>query len=247
MLIDEMVFPVFKRRFSKKLELIENKNPKLVQKVMSIKTEADCIVYGPDCVVAIDRFNETIQKFYRIFAILNKEYRLSSPVFGWNRYIGTLLANMNFELDTGYHEKNIHMPKVSGPKSTAKQGQMASMQLQTDLVKLLQHIVPSKGISITDMISFLGYTEISGNNKDNLKSKHSTTKHSTSNKPSPSPVSGPVFNSSLPQWKRFNSIYNEKFKCNVSHYVERWQGYLLTIDDKPNNQGENRTSGNFSR
>ena len=44
MLIDEMVYPVFIRRFSKKLELIESRNPKLAQKVMSIKTEADCIV-----------------------------------------------------------------------------------------------------------------------------------------------------------------------------------------------------------
>ena len=112
-----------------------------------IKTVTDCEAYGPDCIVSLKNLDIILQKFFRIFHILNNDFKhsQSSTSHGNERYYGTLLANINFLLE----EK----------ASNNIQSTVASSQLHDDLVDLAKYFSPHGNLALPDLISLLGYSE----------------------------------------------------------------------------------------
>ena len=148
------------KRFSQKFDILQKRNPVVAGKVTSIKTEVDCLSYGVDCMVAINRFNDTIQKFYRIFNVLNKEHEnsFSTTNLEWNRYLGTLLANLNFHLNSNEEKDSDNgIQKLTNSKKNVA-GSVLSLQLEKDLSKLLGRIVHTNEMPLIDMLMLLGYS-----------------------------------------------------------------------------------------
>ena len=141
-----MVYPTFAKKFSQKFDLLQKKSPEAAENALRIKTERDCKTYGVDCHVAMNIVSDMIQKLYRVFSILNKD--ISEPFQhstsnGGSRDMGTLLANLHFQFD-------------------GDQDDIASLQLEQDLIRVLRNIIPNGEISLTDMIGFLGYSNVLG-------------------------------------------------------------------------------------
>ena len=67
-MMGEIVYPRFTKKFSKKLDFLQKKNPEAAEIVFRINTEHECENYGIDCMVARNRFSDTIEKLYRIYS-----------------------------------------------------------------------------------------------------------------------------------------------------------------------------------
>ena len=249
-LINQIVYPIFTKRFSLKWALLLNNtfNRDLavqeypdIRDIRNIITLEDCENFGLNCTVSLNRLDDTLNKFYRKFAILNKEYDSSiySSQVNSDRYYGTLVANMNFQLDMDY-EQLWHALKTSEhtqtlPTRTMFQTNVASFQLQNDLVRLLDNIISSQNISLTDALGLLGYDNIFGVN--NMKSK---TEISNGNELNCSThVQSACRNSAsaniLHPLHGFDPMHMRRTACDLELYFERWNKYLQILDSTTNN------------
>lgn len=145
-LMEKIVYPTYAKKFSKKFDLLLKKNPNTAKSVLRINGDNECAAYGSDCHVAMDRISDTILKMYRVFSIMNKDFSElinSSTSSKGKRKMGTFLANLQFQLNDD-------------------QGEIASYQLEQDLTKLIRNIIPGSELSLTDMVGFLGYSNVLG-------------------------------------------------------------------------------------
>lgn len=229
-LIEELIYPTFKQKFSKKFDLFHKKKPDSVENVLSIKTVTQCKAYGIECVVAMDRVNYMIQKLYSIFTILNEDFSKplqSSSNNERSRYMGTLLANLQSQLGDDIDD-------------------IASLKLENDLKTFLRTIIPKSEISLTDMIAILGYSDIHGK-----MSKHSFEPLSwdnasrtgcSSSKSSMKTSSGIE---KLPKLKIIGPSLEVEENCDFNNYTERWKSYFQLLFQGPNSGLTNCHTGKY--
>ena len=227
--MEEIVYPLFSKRFSQRFQQLKNTNPEAANRSISIKNEVDCLVYGADCVVAIDRLNDTIQKLYRVFSILNKEsvdHLQSIDKSGINRHLGTLLANLNFQLSDEHD--------------------VSSFQLKQDLANILRNILPNSKMSLTDMVAFLGYSDILGEMSiANLKTESSydvTPAKCPSKKKS---IKESSVITKFPKLKRIDPDIGMEGSCDLDEYMRRWNSYFKYVFHGSSNGGSNCDTGYF--
>ena len=144
-LIDQILYPIFITKFSKKHEFLRSNSVNRYREIETLDTKRKCLLDGSNCYVALNGINGLLNKFFRKFSVLNKEFdpRVSSITFGAERRYGTLLANLNFLLDENQFKGN--QPNVE------------LLQIRTDLTNLLQAVIPSQNISLSEFIGLLGY------------------------------------------------------------------------------------------
>ena len=247
-MMNEMLHPIFTDEFSQKLQFLKNKSINIHNDISKIKTEVDCWSYGPDCIVAIDRLNDTIQKLYRIFVVLNKEYENKSS-FNRNdvkRNLGTLLTNLNFLLDSSddskYDGSSVTVPASSSHGKKHKH----SLQLQKDLKMLLGNILPSDEITLTNMISFLGYADIMEHEPldvmDCDTSNSLQPKHCQENNVSHLSHSS-LKNVELLQLQGLRSLSEITSECDFHQYHRIWNEFYKNLLFRPMILLRNRTSG----
>ena len=107
-IVDDVLYQVFEKRFANKDMYLKNttfvnvfgtktindkSSYKRIEKVKAIIDEEDCLNDGPDCTTAILILDSTLNRLYRVLAVLNKGNLAS------NRNYGTLMANVISELD----------------------------------------------------------------------------------------------------------------------------------------------------
>ena len=244
-MMEEMIYPIFTDKFSKKFSFLKKKGQNVVQNVIKIKTESDCVSYGLDCIVAIDRLNNTIQNFYRIFAILNKEYGggNTSSKFEVKRNLGTLVANLNFQLGSNDVEN------LRTPDKSYEPAYVHSIQLQNDLRNLLGNIVPSNEITLTDMLSLLGYTDIMPDEPRKTVVSGNRGAASTSNdleKTLTSTTSDQFNGTNWPKIQSLNSTAQDRLNCDFDAYSQRWDQYFLYLFHKSSCAQSNCTLGKYT-
>ena len=131
-MINDIVIPIFTERFAARNSSLAANSFDEYVKITRIKKLQDCIDYGPDCIVALTNVDILLNKLFAKFHILNKDFDpILKPLrLRHEHYYGTLVANMNFKL----------MDDVkSGYQPTS-----AYLQLQKDLSKLIQPILPTQ-------------------------------------------------------------------------------------------------------
>ena len=238
--MEEIVLPIFEKRFSQKFTLLRKRNPEAAQKTSSIKTEADCVAYGSDCIVAIDRFNQTIQRLYRVFSVLNKDFAEQDSSFesrSWRQYIGTLLTNLNFQFDSeDFDWKPTDLSLTGESKSIVERSSIASNHLEEDLANLLRYIIPTGQMSLTDIISFLGYSDITGDisgDSINSESSEDCSSRQTTSKDE----------SSFVKLENMKALFQTNENCDLNHYLQRWNSYLQSQSQGFNRKRPNCDSG----
>ena len=241
--MEKMVLPIFEKRFSQKFTLLRKRNPEAAQKTSSIKTEADCVAYGSDCIVAIDRFNQTIQRLYRVFSVLNKDFAEQDSSFesrSWRQYIGTLLTNLNFQFDSeDFDWKPTDLSLTGESKSIVERSSIASNQLEEDLANLLRYIIPTGQMSLTDIISFLGYSDITGDiSGDSINSESS---EDCSSRQTASEVES--ITKTIAKLENMKSLFQTNKNCDLNHYLQRWNSYLQSQSQGFNRKRPNCDSG----
>ena len=83
---------------------------------------------------------------------------LSTTNLEWNRYLGTLLANLNFQLNSNEEKDSDNgIQKLTNSKKNVA-GSVLSLQLEKDLSKLLGRIVHTNEMPLIDMLMLLGYS-----------------------------------------------------------------------------------------
>ena len=144
-LIDQIVHPIYLKRFSKKHAFLQNNTVSLDTEVENIRTEEQCFNIGPDCRGAFHGLNDALNKFFRTFTVLKKYFKTDkdSPKSFEIRNHGTLLANLNFLLESD-RTKDETMSVVNS-------------QLELDLTKLLNNIIPSPNVPLDEYLGLLGY------------------------------------------------------------------------------------------
>ena len=210
-MMTNMVYPIFDRKFSQKQEFLKRKYPESAKKANTIKTEVDCITYGTDCVIALDRLNDTIQKFYRVFSILNKDssnHLQTATIGDHSRFMGTLLANLNFQLGDD-------------------QGDISSFELKEDMERMLATIMPSSEMSLTELIALLGYSDVSGEMFQIGAESHPMSNDSSTNCTAEkiSTEESSII-SRLPELKGLQEMSKIKDDCDWNQYMQRWISYL---------------------
>ena len=220
-LIDEVVYPIFVKRFLRKSNKILEDASKWNRRILEIKTEQECKNNGPDCIVAQDRLDATLNNFFRKFGILNLEYgsSIAPAPLDWERYYGTMVASMNFHLDMDYelfwHSLGASDWNPAMLKSPMTKANVASTQLQSDLVGLLNLVIPSQNTSFTDVLGLLGYSSIFGElngNSSNLGSLANLL-----------PLYG------------FDHPHSKKTGCDLGQHLRRWNQYIQILGNIVNN------------
>ena len=139
-LMDQIVFPTFEARFpqkrSMKKESVSNTIP-----IDHIKGKP-CIKLQPIPAVTLRVFADLLKKLYLKFNVINHEFDLlqSNSYYGWDRYYGTLMTNVHYDVEA----QNV--------KSTFK-----TKQIQKDLTDLMNRLIPSTHLPLTDVIGLFGY------------------------------------------------------------------------------------------
>ena len=242
-MIEDIVLPTFEIRFAQKFTSLQKRYPETAKKILNIKTEADCIDYGPDCVIAIDRFNETIQRFYRIFSILNKDYRediSSTNSKTWSQFIGSLLVNLNYQFDS--HDQEMVSDDSNNRKDSYHKS-ITSFQINKDLKRLLQHIISADQMSLADMISLLGYSDVIGD----ISNNDFNTESFSDCLPSKASSEDNTEASSITKLEKIESSLQGNEYCDMEHYLQRWNTYLQFLSDSSTNKNSKCASGmNFT-
>ena len=164
-----------------------------------------------------------------------------SSQFDWDRYYGTLVANMNFQLDKDY-EQFWHALKTSDCsetflKHTMFQTNVGSSQLQNDLVRLLDIIIPSQNISLTDVLGLLGYSNSFEVNEIELKTDVSNVNGidcSTFDASFQSTCRNIESMNVLHPLHGLDPMHLKRTACNLGLYFERWNEYLLNLGNITN-------------
>ena len=144
-MIENIVYPIFLRRFENRFKRFQEKSAREIQE--KLENEDDCEEYGPDCIVALNSVSTVLHKFFRKFNILNQDVETSIGLATNlnERYLGTLLSNINFLLDdfTPY----------------SSHSSVASLKLQEDLRNLNYLFGFPGNLAFPDIVHLLGYTE----------------------------------------------------------------------------------------
>ena len=77
-LIDQVLYPIFLRRFSEKESFYKNNMQSKYSKVIRVTTERKCKIHGSDCITALRNLDGLLNKFHRIFSVLNKDLEPST-------------------------------------------------------------------------------------------------------------------------------------------------------------------------
>ena len=154
----------------------------------------------------------------------------------WDRYYGTLVANMNSQLDMEY-EQFWHALRTSKLNqtlinSTTFQINTASLQLQNDLVGLLDTIISSQNISLTDVLGLLGYGNIFEIN--NMKSKTEVSnvnniKCSSFDESFQSTCKSLKSLNILHPLHGFDPMHIKRTTCDLGRYLEHWNEYFYKL------------------
>ena len=248
-LIDQIIYPIFQKRFSSKNSLLRMTS--VGQSIDSeIKTNEDCVSYGSDCTVSVDHFIDTLADFYGKFAVINKEFEASSSktFFKLERYYGTLIANLNFQLDMDY-EQAWHLLKSSKTDVSSLNGKanVASSQLQNDLSLLLDSIMPASNISLTDLIGLLGYSrsfDISDLSPTTTVPKITLQNFSASQATKEPKLRQYEFLNNLHPLHGFDPMHTADVPCDLEMYLEHWRHFLETFNKMRKNDKLTILKGN---
>ena len=222
-LMDEIVYPIYLKRFSRKHFFLQNITFSQNSQLEKLKKEDDCknvrnVVH--DCILVLKRFDDTLNKFYRKFSVLNKFFRNdgdSSQVIGINNY-GTLLANMNFQLD---------------PNPTkGKQLYVTYSQLQFELTKLLDRIIPSHNVPFTEFFGLLGYSDVLGSEEitskietSNVKSRNCSLFKETNG----SKCANSDFITGSHELNSFDAVEEKDQLCDHGMFQQYWRKYMQSL------------------
>lgn len=255
-LIELVIYPTFINRFSSKFSLPQNDTSNRYQKALKIANEQDCLEYGHDCTVALNTLSNALIKCYRIFSVLNEEFGPSvySSTFDWERYYGTLVANMNFLLSNEYEQfwHSLKTSKVNLRLRSQKKSlvNVASLQLQNDLTQLLDAIVPSQNLSLTDILGLLGYSntfKVSGMISETEASSAKRIDCSAFDKSFGSTCRNLKFIDKLYPLHGFDPLYVKKSSCDLGLYVEQWKHYLRALHNATSVDPINHLKGDLNQ
>ena len=129
-LIDGILYPKFHEIFSKKDDYLKSiNNGSRYHEARDIDTAEKCQADGEYCIAALVTLGDLLNKFFRRFSVLNKDYESANGTLAIEdkRYYGTLLANVNFQL---YDDQ-----------STYSQQGVTTFQLQQELKNLANSLI----------------------------------------------------------------------------------------------------------
>ena len=148
-LIDEVMYPIFDENFSKKYSYLHNiNNDSRYHKVVEIDTVGKCHLNGEDCIAALNSLDDLLYRCFGKFSVLNQDLNSDNAPskLTADRYYGTLLANMNFQL--------------ANDQPTTIQQNVATFQLELELRRLINTLIPSQTMTLTEIIGSLGYSDV---------------------------------------------------------------------------------------
>ena len=208
-LMDRYVFPTFESKFTQKLSI--NNGTYSVHEIEDIKGK-NCFELQGHLIVTLKRLGLVLKKFYNKFHVINNKFDpvKSNSIYGWDRYYGTLMTNLNYDLES---------PNVIST--------LRSKQMRKDMISLMNDIIPSTNLPITDVIGLLGY-----NNKFESKNPEDDELNGCS-------YSQDSYNTSC---EKIEEIYNfntfhgmmspgdkERF-CNLKIYANHWNQFMRRVD-----------------
>ena len=93
-MIEDILYPIFRKRFGKRFIHLQEKE------TFTVKSVKDCNEHGPDCRVALSVVKMLLQKMFRKYHVLNRDFSTTTSSSGISnqRYHGTVIANMNLLL-----------------------------------------------------------------------------------------------------------------------------------------------------
>ena len=255
-LVSNIVYPIYLKRFSERIGRFEQSHT-----AFKISTVKGCSEYGLDCLVAFNFVESTLNTFYRIFHVLNKEFDTSMPssIFDWERHYGTTVANMNFQFDRNY-EENWQLLKTSTIESLFHaQIDVASAQLQNDLVQLLDSVMPSYNISLTDVLGLIGYSNSLTLNEEVALGKDTHCFEFDNNKTgieneTVCALFDESFRSTCRNIKVLKDLHPlqgldplniESPPCDLGIYAEKWNEYLRSLKVSLNIDSANSINGKY--
>ena len=152
-------------------------------------------------------------------------------------------------MDYEHFWRSLKASKKSTPllENGNEQATVASFQLQNDLTKLLNAIIPSSNVSLTDLIGLLGYShsfEI-----DDLSAKTTVSKTTALNCSSYQELTDPVrknydFLNNLHPLHGLDPIHSKYVPCDLEMYSERWKDFLKTLNKTTKNESIKMHNGN---
>ena len=191
-MIENIVYPAFFRKFSKRSEAMKKAFTDQPHRVSSSNIFKKCIDDGPDCAVALTTMNNLLFKVFRVSHVLNIDIRptVNSSMIARQRRQGTLIANLNFLLDDQTQE-NEHRS-------------VAYTELETDLRKLGELVIPTQPLSLPQILKLLGYTHILGKNTDSKTAKDLD----------------------------IGLLKRNQESCNIDQLQQNWQNYILEVSNQ---------------
>ena len=213
-LINKIVFPTFEARFSSRRTRNNGNETIKLSQITHIKGR-NCYKLEGDYHIALFRLGNMLQKFYNKFHVLNLEFdpQGSKSRFGWSRYFGSLMASLNYDIDS------------ENMKSSFR-----SKNIQKDLIQLMNAIIPSTKLTLTDVIGLLGYTnKVTPNNrKDELDFDNSNTGDSRN--------SSYIKNNSHDHTRKLyglESFYETENLCDLEMYSNQWRQFFKSLSEVP--------------
>ena len=148
------------------------------------------------------------------------------------------MPNLNFQIDT---EDLDYMPTdlsfTGEDKSIVERSSIASNQLEEDFANLLGYIIPTGPMSLTDIISFLGYSDITGDiSGDSINSESSDDCSSRQ--------TALEDESSFVKLGNMKNLLQTNENCDLNHYLQRWNSYLQSQSKGSNHKRPNCDLGN---
>ena len=245
-LVSNIIYPIYSKRFSKRINFFKSDHDAF--KISSIN---ECLKYGQDCLVALTLFGSTLKTFYGTYHVLNKEFdgSMSSSLFNWETYYGTLVANTNFRFDITYEEM-WNLMKISKFESVSMNTEVdvSSTRLQKDLVELLETILPSNNISLPDFLALIGYNDVFTLGNSNGQDERDFEKNCSAFKDR--------FHSSYKNFHILKELYPllsidpfhmQKAPCDLGIYFEKWIEYLSNLKQFSNIDSTNSAKGKISK
>ena len=207
-MMDQIIFPTFESKFSQKRP--KNNGKYSVYEIENIKGK-NCFELQGHRLVTLKRLGVVLKKFYNKFYVINNEFDQlkSNSIYGWDRYYGTLMTSLNYDLES---------PKVISS--------LRSMQMRKDMISLMNDIIPSTNLPITDVIGLLGY-----NNKFESKNPEDDELNGCS-------YSQDSYNASC---EKIEEIYNlntfngmmspgdKERLCDLKIYANHWHQFMRRI------------------
>jgi hypothetical protein len=231
-LVSKIVYPIYSKRFSGRIRRFSRSH-----RAFRITTVKGCEEYGPECSIALNLLESTMNKFYSIFHVLNKQFEgsISSSLFDWERYYGTLVASVNSEFDGNYERmwQSLKIQKTESPILTLQVG-VAFAKLQNDLKKLLDTMIPSNNISLTDFLGLTGYSNALSLGNFQTKNQAKRERDNSCMEFDES------FRPTCRNLKILRDLYplpsldlflTEKTTCDLAIYLENWIKYLDTLKE----------------